>query len=184
MVELRDDHPGYGFEINKGYGTPEHLEAVARLGLCPEHRRSFSPCGGTRAPLLARASAPRPLVRSAVRSRSTSLACHASLAQEVGPMTDEAQEARRRGEDAAAAYLERVGMTIVERNWRCPAGEIDIVALDGETLVLCEVKTRRTHREGDAGGRGHAGEAAALRTTGRGVRAARRSRRDGRSGST
>ena len=39
-------------------------------------------------------------------------------------------------------------MTIVERNWRCPTGEIDIVALDGETLVLCEVKTRRTAAKG------------------------------------
>jgi len=53
-----------------------------------------------------------------------------------------------RGEDAAAAFLERVGMTIVERNWRCPSGEIDIVALDGETIVLCEVKSRRTVAKG------------------------------------
>lgn len=54
----------------------------------------------------------------------------------------------QRGEDAAAAYLERVGFTIVDRNWRCKAGEIDIVALDGETLVLCEVKTRKTVAKG------------------------------------
>lgn len=53
-----------------------------------------------------------------------------------------------RGEDAAAAYLERIGMTVVERNWRTKHGEVDIVALDGETLVLCEVKTRRTVRAG------------------------------------
>jgi len=53
-----------------------------------------------------------------------------------------------RGEDAASSYLERIGMTIVERNWRCPAGEVDIVALDGETLVLCEVKTRSTIGKG------------------------------------
>ena len=39
-------------------------------------------------------------------------------------------------------------MTVVERNWRCPAGEIDIVALDGETLVLCEVKTRSNGGKG------------------------------------
>ncbi|PKQ09968.1 MAG: YraN family protein [Actinobacteria bacterium HGW-Actinobacteria-9] len=53
-----------------------------------------------------------------------------------------------RGEDAAAAFLERLGMTIMERNWRCKAGEIDIVGLDGETLVLVEVKTRRTAARG------------------------------------
>lgn len=54
----------------------------------------------------------------------------------------------QRGEDAAAAYLERTGFTIVDRNWRTKAGEIDIVALDGETLVLCEVKTRRGVKKG------------------------------------
>jgi putative endonuclease len=53
-----------------------------------------------------------------------------------------------RGEDAAAAFLERVGMTVVERNWRCSAGEIDIVALDDSAIVLVEVKTRRTVRKG------------------------------------
>jgi putative endonuclease len=53
-----------------------------------------------------------------------------------------------RGEDAAAAFLDRSGMTVVERNWRCSAGEVDIVALDGRTIVLVEVKTRRTVRKG------------------------------------
>ncbi len=53
-----------------------------------------------------------------------------------------------RGEDAAAAYLERAGMSVIERNWRTKSGEIDIVALDGTTLVLCEVKTRRTTAKG------------------------------------
>lgn len=55
-----------------------------------------------------------------------------------------ASELARRGEDAAAAYLERVGMTVVERNWRCRSGEVDIVALDGSTIVIAEVKTRRS----------------------------------------
>jgi putative endonuclease len=57
-------------------------------------------------------------------------------------------EIGKRGEDAAAAYLERVGLTVVARNWRCPAGEIDIVATEGCTLVLIEVKTRRSERAG------------------------------------
>lgn len=54
----------------------------------------------------------------------------------------------RRGEAAAAAYLQRVGMTVVERNWRCKSGEVDIVALDGPSLVLVEVKTRTTTAKG------------------------------------
>ncbi|HOU41535.1 MAG TPA: YraN family protein [Promineifilum sp.] len=47
------------------------------------------------------------------------------------------------GEGVAAVRLEAEGYTIVARNWRCAAGEIDLVARDGETLVFVEVKTRR-----------------------------------------
>ncbi len=36
------EHPEYGFEINKGYGTSDHLAAITRHGPCPLHRRSFS----------------------------------------------------------------------------------------------------------------------------------------------
>jgi len=43
MVEYDRAHPGYGFAIHKGYGTPRHLEAIRQLGPCPIHRRSFAP---------------------------------------------------------------------------------------------------------------------------------------------
>ena len=49
----------------------------------------------------------------------------------------------RYGEDLAAAWLREAGMAVLARNWRCRAGEIDIVARDGDVLVVCEVKTRR-----------------------------------------
>ncbi len=48
------------------------------------------------------------------------------------------------GEELAARHLESLGMVILARNWRCRAGEIDVVALDDGTLVVCEVKTRTT----------------------------------------
>ena len=48
------------------------------------------------------------------------------------------------GEGVAAVQLEAEGYAIVARNWRCAAGEIDLVARDGETLVFVEVKTRRS----------------------------------------
>ncbi|MFF1829803.1 YraN family protein [Paenarthrobacter sp. NPDC058040] len=48
------------------------------------------------------------------------------------------------GEGLAAAFLEGQGMQVVDRNWRCAEGEIDIVARDGDTLVIAEVKTRRS----------------------------------------
>jgi putative endonuclease len=59
-------------------------------------------------------------------------------------------EMARRGEDAAAAFLERVGMRIEARNWRCSSGELDVVARDGDDLVFVEVKTRRSERAGTA----------------------------------
>ncbi|KUL39881.1 hypothetical protein ADL22_15240 [Streptomyces sp. NRRL F-4489] len=49
----------------------------------------------------------------------------------------------RYGEDLAARCLTDAGMRILDRNWRCRYGEIDIVAADGDALVVCEVKTRR-----------------------------------------
>ena len=48
----------------------------------------------------------------------------------------------RFGEDVAAEYLERAGLRILQRNWRCREGELDIVARDGDALVFCEVKAR------------------------------------------
>jgi putative endonuclease len=48
------------------------------------------------------------------------------------------------GEQVAATHLEADGITVIERNWRCRAGEIDIIGLERETIVFCEVKTRRS----------------------------------------
>ncbi|HEX5597179.1 MAG TPA: YraN family protein [Micromonosporaceae bacterium] len=47
------------------------------------------------------------------------------------------------GERRAVRHLEAAGLRVVARNWRCPVGEIDIIAWDGDDLVFCEVKTRR-----------------------------------------
>ncbi|MFD4034020.1 YraN family protein [Streptomyces sp. NBC_01102] len=49
----------------------------------------------------------------------------------------------RYGEDVAARLLADAGMSVLQRNWRCRTGEIDIVARDGDAVVVCEVKTRR-----------------------------------------
>jgi putative endonuclease len=56
-----------------------------------------------------------------------------------------------RAKDAVGAYGERVaarlladaGMVVLDRNWRCPIGELDLILRDGDTIVFCEVKTRR-----------------------------------------
>jgi len=59
-------------------------------------------------------------------------------------------ETAHRGEDAAAAYLERIGMSVEARNWRCDFGELDIVAREDGTFVFVEVKTRKSERAGTA----------------------------------
>ena len=53
------------------------------------------------------------------------------------------------GERMAADFLEDRGIRVIDSNWRCPSGEIDLVALDGGELVIVEVKTRRSRRYGD-----------------------------------
>ncbi|MCT9820307.1 YraN family protein [Microbacterium sp. W1N] len=57
-------------------------------------------------------------------------------------------ERGRAGEDRAAAHLHARGWRILDRNWRCPIGEIDIVAEQGRDLIVVEVKTRRSEAYG------------------------------------
>ena len=63
-------------------------------------------------------------------------------------MTDTArthhQALGRYGERIAADHLAAQGMVVLDRNWRCDEGELDLVLRDGATLVACEVKTRTT----------------------------------------
>ena len=57
-------------------------------------------------------------------------------------MTDSRAAVGRRGEDVAARFLVDAGYVLVERNWRGTRGELDIVAWDGDEIVVVEVKTR------------------------------------------
>ena len=62
LMDERDAcHPGYGFCTNKGYATPEHFQALHRLGPSPDHRRSFSPVREMVAPRVALATAATPV---------------------------------------------------------------------------------------------------------------------------
>lgn len=47
MIKYAEEYPGYGWEHNMGYGTPEHLHGIRKLGITPLHRRSFAPCQPT-----------------------------------------------------------------------------------------------------------------------------------------
>lgn len=52
------------------------------------------------------------------------------------------------GELLAARYLTKQGMVLLDHNWRCPQGELDLVLREGRTLVICEVKTRSSNDYG------------------------------------
>lgn len=54
-------------------------------------------------------------------------------------------------EDAAAHYLQRAGLSVVERNYRSRHGEIDLIARESDTIVFVEVRFRRSNRFGGAG---------------------------------
>ena len=54
----------------------------------------------------------------------------------------------RYGEELAARHLTGLGMALLDRNWRCREGEIDLVLRDGDALVVCEVKTRTDDSHG------------------------------------
>jgi putative endonuclease len=65
-------------------------------------------------------------------------------------MIEPRQAIGKAGEDAAVRYLRQLGYRILERNYRCRFGEIDLIARDGRMLAFVEVKTRRSHTYGPA----------------------------------
>ncbi len=62
----------------------------------------------------------------------------------------EKRELGNKGEDAACAFLEKKGLQVLARNFHCRAGEIDVIARDGDTVAFVEVKTRRGRLFGSA----------------------------------
>ena len=64
-------------------------------------------------------------------------------------MTERSQSGAA-GEQQAAHYLSAQGLTLLQRNWRCRLGEIDLVMLDRDTLVFVEVRLRRSQAFGGA----------------------------------
>jgi len=73
------------------------------------------------------------------------------MAARFEPAPDRSRIARGRwGEALAASHYERQGYSILDRNWRSPTGELDLVLCRGPLFVFCEVKARRSDRYGPA----------------------------------
>jgi ribonuclease HII len=106
MARLSERYPGYGFERNAGYWTPEHVVAVGKLGPTPEHRRSFN------ARCFAEAVVPAPARRRKPRSApwrelpAAEMAAHLLETPTIGDRvwTDE----RRRPRETRSAFIRRV----------------------------------------------------------------------------
>jgi putative endonuclease len=64
--------------------------------------------------------------------------------------TNKRKQLGRQGEEIAARYLVDKGYKVIQRNWRCPVGELDLVMEDDNTLVFVEVRTRQGQRFGRA----------------------------------
>ena len=84
-----------------------------------------------------------------------------------GRETDARHAAGRQAEDLAAGFLAARGLRVIERNYRCRLGEIDLIAADGAALVFVEVRLRRN------GGFGGAAESITAKKRQRILRAAR-----------
>ena len=65
-------------------------------------------------------------------------------------MTRERLDLGRYGEELALREVERAGYRLICSNYRCPLGEIDLIAMDGQTLVFLEIKTRKGRRAAEA----------------------------------
>ncbi len=64
-------------------------------------------------------------------------------------MADDRANLGRRGEKLARRFIEKLGYRIIAQNYHCPAGELDLMALDGDEIVFVEVKTRRSEEAQD-----------------------------------
>jgi putative endonuclease len=89
----------------------------------------------------------RPAVHSPLRRSTAAARLRQRLLLEVVRMNAK-DVLGQQGEQLATRFLAEAGLTILDRNWRCKHGEIDIVGLDGRTLVICDVKTRSGLRFG------------------------------------
>jgi putative endonuclease len=69
-----------------------------------------------------------------------------------GPLAVSRKELGERGERLAEKFLKKNGYRIAARNYRCPLGEIDLIARDGDTIVFVEIKGKSSRRFGSAAG--------------------------------
>ena len=119
MYELAEKYPAYGFEKHVGYGTAAHQKALKECGVCPEHRRSFSPI-------------------QKIVGESSAAPKTAQTAKQIGD----------RAEEKVREYLKKHGHEILEHNAKSKYYEIDIISTKDGGLYFTEVKYRKNTTRG------------------------------------
>lgn len=114
MIELAETYPGYGFEKHVGYGTAAHKNAIEKLGITTEHRKSFKPI---REFLNLENNKPQNKITT----------------KNLGD----------KAETKAAEFLKQNGHEIIARNYKTKFYEIDIVSIKNQTIYFTEVKYRK-----------------------------------------
>ena len=118
-MTLQDNiYPGYGFANHVGYGTAVHRNSIETLGITPLHRLSV---------------APLKKYKLEITSELT-----AKTTKQIGDIA----------ETQAEHYLEKLGHTVLERNWKTKFCEIDIISVKDQTFFFTEVKYRKTTIQG------------------------------------
>lgn len=117
--------PDYGFDSHVGYGTTKHRQAIDQFGITSIHRRSFAPVAALCGEIHEKAA----LKKLPPAAKNTRL---------KGDLS----------EAVAAEYLEEIGFSVLERNWKTRVCEIDIVAEKQGTFYFVEVKHRKTDHQG------------------------------------
>lgn len=129
MYDLEEIYPGYGFERHVGYGTAAHRAALVKLGICPEHRRSFKPI--------------QQLIRydlHALEGQTSMSNTPVNLAKKLPEEDAITIKKGRAAERQVERYLQHLGHQIVAKNYRTRFYEIDLISTQDGTLYFTEVK--------------------------------------------
>jgi ribonuclease HII len=134
MTSLAKRYPDYGWNCNKGYSTKKHKEAIHKYGISSQHRISFQPVR---------------YVKEMLEYEHLVLNIELNSENHIENRNSESMENQNKskkstgkfGESTVCDFLKSKGIEVLARNYRGQGGEIDIVATDGEYLIICEVKT-------------------------------------------
>lgn len=121
MAEQDAAYPQYGFGQHVGYGTAAHRLAIETYGITPQHRLSFAP-----------------LKRYAVSNKSKEVDAGQLTTKQIGD----------NAEQYVIDWLVSQQHVVLERQWRRPACEVDIITQKGDTVYIIEVKHRRNTQYG------------------------------------